>query len=160
MSDALPRERGTYALLLHLPETAQAEVGRLGTVSFAPGRYLYVGSAHGAGGLAARVARHLRADKVRHWHVDTLTALARPVEVWFATGQARLECAWAEALAATPGVTIPVAGFGSSDCGCPSHLFHLEREVVLVQAKAMLTALPPKEELHCDRFGMEENALG
>jgi Uri superfamily endonuclease len=140
MSDTLPRERGTYALLLHLPESAQAEVGRLGVVRLAAGRYVYVGSAHGAGGLAARVGRHLRDDKVRHWHVDTLTALARPVEVWFATGDARLECAWAEALAATPGVTIPVAGFGSSDCRCTSHLFHLSGPGMEARARAALPA--------------------
>jgi len=38
------------------------------------GVYLYVGSARGFGGLKARVARHLRAVKKVHWHVDYLLA--------------------------------------------------------------------------------------
>ncbi|HYA22015.1 MAG TPA: DUF123 domain-containing protein [Thermoproteota archaeon] len=43
-------------------------------MAFHPGLYLYVGSARGPGGLRARVARHLRRDKVRKWHIDYLTA--------------------------------------------------------------------------------------
>jgi Uri superfamily endonuclease len=33
------------------------------------------------------------------------------------------ECCWAEALDKIRGSRVPLAGFGASDCGCPSHLF-------------------------------------
>ena len=96
--------------------------GCLGTFTLAPGRYAYVGSAHGSGGLAARVGRHLRADKPRHWHIDALTATAPVVEVWYAASPTRLECTWAAVLRDLPGVVLPIPRFGASDCSCPSHL--------------------------------------
>lgn len=92
---------------------------------FETGLYAYVGSAHGPGGLRARVGRHLRRDKPRHWHVDALTALAVVTHVAYVVSPERLECAWAQAVSALPGARIPLPGFGSSDCRCPAHLFAL-----------------------------------
>ena len=66
--------------------------------------------------MAARVSRHRRRDKVLHWHIDYLRAYAEPLEVWFVAGGDAKECAWAGALAALPGATLPVPRFGSSDC--------------------------------------------
>jgi len=37
-----------------------------------PGYYIYIGSAFGPGGVRARMLRHLRADKPKHWHIDYL----------------------------------------------------------------------------------------
>lgn len=122
---ALPPAPGTYVLLLHLDSPAALRVGRLGTASFGPGWYAYVGSARGSGGLRARVARHLRADKRLHWHVDALTACVPVREVWWVPSMQRLECEWARVLAALPGVEQPVPGFGASDCACCTHLFRL-----------------------------------
>ena len=56
----LSNQSGTYALLLKLPKQGQLQVGALGTFAFQAGWYVYVGSAFGPGGLAARVGRHLR----------------------------------------------------------------------------------------------------
>lgn len=122
---ALPHAPGTYALLLHLNSPAVFRVGRLGTLTFAPGYYVYIGSARGAGGLRARVERHLRAEKRPHWHIDALAAHAAVQEVWWALSAQRLECAWARALSALPGVQQPAPGFGASDCACRTHLFGL-----------------------------------
>ncbi len=119
----LPPRPGTYVLALHLPAPISIPVGRLGTFDFPPGFYLYVGSARGPGGLAGRIARHLRHPKPLRWHVDFLRAHARPVAVWWAEGEERAECAWAHALARMPGGTVPVPRFGASDCRCPAHLF-------------------------------------
>ena len=121
----LPAAPGTYVLILRLDAPSRIVPGRLGPCDLPAGLYAYVGSAHGPGGLRARVARHLRRDKPRHWHIDALTAAARPVAIWTRATPERLECAWARTLAALPGVTLPVAGFGSSDCACPAHLFAL-----------------------------------
>lgn len=119
-----PSAPGTYALLLHLERGRELTVGRRGRFRFPAGVYAYAGSARGPGGLAARVRRHLCAQKVRHWHVDTLRQWAPVKAVWFTEGDQRRECAWALALAEMPGASIPARGFGASDCSCPTHLVH------------------------------------
>jgi Uri superfamily endonuclease len=116
--------RGTYVLLLDLGRPFESVIGRLGVVSLAPGRYAYVGSAHGPGGLAARLGRHLRRPERVHWHVDHLRDTATPAGWLWAEGEMRLECRWAQALLALAGGAAPVRGFGASDCaqGCAAHL--------------------------------------
>lgn len=119
--------KGSYILLLQLPQPLVAlQIGRLGSYDFAPGYYLYVGSAFGPGGLEARIARHRSRSQARpHWHIDYLRPHTRLREIWTVAGPTRFECRWCRALMATPGVSIPVRGFGSRDTGCPAHLFYL-----------------------------------
>ena len=117
--------RGTYALLLHLSVPRHVVVGALGAFNFPSGWYLYLGSARGPGGLAARLARHRRREKERHhWHIDYLRAVATLVEVWSSTGAAQRECGWAAAAAALSTASIIAPRFGASDCQCASHLYH------------------------------------
>ena len=111
-------------LILRLPRLATIGVGRLGRFQFPAGWYAYTGSAHGPGGLAARLARHLRSSKPLRWHVDYLRTYARPVAIWYAAGTRKRECAWAQALSGLPGASIPVPRFGASDCHCPTHLIY------------------------------------
>lgn len=118
----LPLSAGTYALWFWLAGPLTLPVGRLGQVRLEPGAVVYVGSAHGPGGLRARVGRHLRGDRRPHWHIDALTARVPVSAVWYASSSQRLECLWAAQLRAISGVTIPLAGFGASDCSCPAHL--------------------------------------
>ena len=120
----LPDGPGTYVLILSLPCSQPVTVGRLGRFHFVAGWYAYVGSARGPGGLAARVARHLRPAKPLHWHIDYLRAQAQPKAVWFREGAMSLECVWAEALISQPEASTPIRYFGSSDCRCFSHLVH------------------------------------
>ncbi len=119
---------GTYVLALRLDEAQTLTVGRLGAVAFPAGSYLYAGSAHGPGGLRARLARHRRRlgeGKRTHWHVDILREHAVWGGAWgIASGQ-RLECDWTAALRALPGARVVVPGFGASDCRCPAHLVHV-----------------------------------
>lgn len=112
---------GTYALVASVPDDTVIEVGALGSVSVPAGGYAYVGSAFGAGGLG-RVDRHRRVaagdHDVRHWHVDYL--LGSPAVSWagaIALTDRDRECALARELG-----NGPIAGFGSSDCDCRSHL--------------------------------------
>lgn len=118
----LPNQPGTYILAIPVDAALTITPGKLGTVTLPPATYLYVGSAHGPGGLRARVGRHLRSDKRLHWHIDALTTAATVTEVWYRVSPDRLECKWASELLARPGASIPVPGFGASDCGCVSHL--------------------------------------
>jgi Uri superfamily endonuclease len=120
---AIPDRAGTYVLLLTVDAAFRGQVGKLGEVILPAGLYAYVGSAHGPGGLRARVMRHLRADKRPHWHIDALTGVFPVCEVWFSASPERLECRWSRLVENLPGVEIPAPGFGSSDCDCRSHLY-------------------------------------
>lgn len=125
----MARLKGSYLLVLRLDDDLEdLEVGKLGHVRFAAGYYLYVGSAHGSGGLAARLAHHRRRAKAHpHWHIDYLRAHARLVETWSVVSDVHLEDAWVQALRATPGLSAPAPGFGASDSAHPSHLFYSPR---------------------------------
>ena len=116
------KARGTYALVLHLPRGETIRVGKLGAFKFPRGYYIYVGSA--LNGLTARLARHLRPDKKRFWHIDYFLAHAQIKEVWTHQGDGRLECLWARAALALPRAKIIAPRFGASDCACPTHLIY------------------------------------
>jgi Uri superfamily endonuclease len=131
--------KGTYALVLHLEHREEITVGKLGTFPFPAGYYLYVGSALGPGGLEARLARHRRRDKKLRWHIDYLLEHAQLVEVWSAASTDKEECLWAQAARKLPGGEIPVPGFGSSDCRCPSHLIYLAEKPTYEEFAAKLT---------------------
>ncbi|MCD4685321.1 MAG: GIY-YIG nuclease family protein [Anaerolineae bacterium] len=118
-----PNAPGTYVLWLRIDAPLTLQVGRLGTFEWSSGVYAYVGSAHGPGGLRARLRRHLRTEKTRHWHIDALTTAAPVIAVWFMAAPERLECRWAAQIAARDATHAPVVGFGSSDCACETHLF-------------------------------------
>jgi len=111
------RERGAYALLIQLDAPLPVQAGRNAAI-LPPGHYIYCGSAKGTGGLAARVARHMRREKLAHWHVDQLTRAGKTLGAWAVPGGD--ECALNAELSAFP---MPLKGFGSSDCPrCESHL--------------------------------------
>jgi Uri superfamily endonuclease len=120
--------KGDYLLLVELPTAVSISLAGRGAVILAPGTYVYIGSARGSGGLAGRLGRHLRPDKRRHWHIDYLLEEGRvvgivpmPVE----DGGERMECRIARAMAEVWGKGNAVVGFGSSDCGCGSHLYRV-----------------------------------
>ena len=124
----LPTCSGTYALVLRALRRAEIEVGRLGKWDLQRGWYVYVGSALGPGGLRARVSRHAQVEKTRRWHVDYVRAVTELQEVWFASDATRRECQWAGVLQSMPRASIPAKGLGSSDCGCPTHLYFSTQE--------------------------------
>jgi Uri superfamily endonuclease len=118
----IPDGPGTYVLVMRLEAERTLLVGRLGEARLAPGYYLYVGSA--LGGLRARLARHLRCEKRRHWHIDYVLEAAHIIEVWYAASPERIECIWARRLAASACLVTAIGRFGASDCACASHLFY------------------------------------
>jgi Uri superfamily endonuclease len=119
----IPSVPGTYVLSVELAVRLVKVVGALGRVTFEPGLYLYVGSARGPGGLAARLNHHLHSVAKPHWHLDHLRGTAHPIIVWFLEGTERRECQWATRLARAPSLLSGPVGFGASDCRCDSHLF-------------------------------------
>ncbi len=117
MSKERQKTGGAYIITVII--NAPIPFGQGGTVP--PGTYLYVGSAYGPGGLAARISRHTRKHKRRHWHIDALTEGHGVDAIRVYPGGD--ECALARELAER---CPAVKGFGSSDCHCPSHLFRTD----------------------------------
>jgi len=137
----LPSSAGTYAIVMRAQDRQQLQIGRLGGVQLSKGWYVYVGSAFGPGGLAARVSRHLRCHKTRHWHIDHLIWATTVREVWYSQRQRDLEHCWAQAALDQPAARNLLRGFGASDCQCLSHLVRFPtREAV----KTLFNALDAK----------------
>ena len=112
---------GIYQLQIRLRRPKMVRVGALGRVRFPAGWYVYTGSARS--GLEQRISRHLRKRKRKHWHIDCLLAVADGVEAFVLPGSDQSECELHRSLR---GGTVPVPGFGSSDCGCRSHLAYFK----------------------------------
>ena len=114
---------GTYALVLECRKTDPLRVGKLGRLELQPGFYVYVGSAFGPGGLAARIQHHRRIAPRPHWHIDYLRAACELIEVWYTKAKGDHEHSGAKVVGRMPGAVVPMTGFGSSDCACQTHLF-------------------------------------
>jgi len=134
---SLTTEAGTYVLWLRLGKGRRIRVGGLGTFPFAAGYYAYVGSAFGPGGLAARLGRHFRPNKSLRWRVDYLRRVSEPCAAWVCYDDTRHEHRWAATLAGLRGAHLPVRRFGSSDCGCASHLVWFPRRPSLRVFRAL-----------------------
>jgi len=110
--------KGSYVLLIELPEERTIATGSLKDTHFQSGCYAYVGSA--MGGLRSRLSRHLRRNKKLHWHIDYLLEWASVKDIVIYETEDRVECTIARAFSRRFN---SVPGFGSSDCKCTSHLF-------------------------------------
>jgi Uri superfamily endonuclease len=145
------RDGGAYCLLVRLDREADAAIGRLGRFRLPAGHYVYCGSA--LRGLAARTARHMRRHKTLRWHIDYLLALPQAclLACLAYPSDRREECQLNQAVQRQRGASVPVRGFGSSDCcrGCPAHLTHFAREPRL-----------PKTGFTAEHAENAENAAG
>jgi len=126
--------KGVYTLIISIKFPLRLRVGRLGSLSFPKGLYLYTGSALGPGGLERRVDRHLRGGGQKFWHIDHLLG-SKGASVGLAiiaqTGK-RMECRINRSLETV--CKTHAKGFGSSDCigSCASHLLRSETHSVAV----------------------------
>jgi len=120
---AVETRPGTYALVLTARVNKLVRVGRLGKLRLQPGFFVYVGSALGSGGVRGRLKHHLKPSSRPHWHIDYLRRHTSLQEVWYCYDRAPREHQWARCLGTLSGVSIPLAGFGASDCHCESHLY-------------------------------------
>lgn len=121
---------GTYALVLQSLGSTIIQIGQWGHLNIKPGYYIYIGSAFGPGGVQARVSRHFRKVKSKHWHIDYLREHVNPIFAWYSYEPSNLEHKWAQVLLKMKD-TSPVKGFGCSDCKCYTHLFALDTKPIL-----------------------------
>jgi Uri superfamily endonuclease len=114
--------KGIYVLIICLNKDAVVNIGALGKITFKRGMYAYVGSAQK--NLEQRVQRHLRKEKKKFWHIDYLldSDATRIVKVLHKHASKAEECRLASELSS---ISVPIIGFGCSDCHCKSHLFHV-----------------------------------
>ncbi len=115
-------DKGSYIVCLRLEQATQAQIGKLGIHMFRPGFYYYIGSAFGPGGVAARCKHHLSISTSPRWHLDYLRRQCLVEQILFNTETIHYEHIWANAFTEAH-IEIPMPGFGSSDCNCPTHLF-------------------------------------
>jgi len=116
----IPDKKGTYILKIMLKNPKNITYGK-NTERFKKGYYFYVGSAMGdRNNLKRRIERHLREDKKLHWHIDYLLQYGTVKEIY--VSEEGVECEVAKDLSFLDSVE----GFGSSDCGCRSHLFYMK----------------------------------
>jgi sugar fermentation stimulation protein A len=118
-------DNGSYLLVMRNVREVEVKVGALGKRVFAPGYYVYVGSA--MKGLEARVKRHrLKSKKVR-WHIDYVLPAVMGIEkVYLIRNKERLEEAMARRMMGV--APAYVEGFGASDTDLDSHLFYFGDE--------------------------------
>jgi len=128
--------KGIYTLIILVNPKSRLKVRKLGYFNFKQGYYAYTGSALGAGAtsLKRRVARHLKKEKPKNWHIDFLLANknAKVTAVITAESSANKECQINNLIKNIQGANVPIVGFGASDCkqNCKSHLVYFGEENV------------------------------
>lgn len=115
-------DRGSYLAVMRIRRSRDIGIGKLGTVRFEKGYYIYVGSARKH--LLRRIDRHRRLRKQMHWHIDYLRAKAEFVTALPVRTKDDVECMIARKLGRIADRKVP--SFGASDCACPSHLFRMK----------------------------------
>jgi Uri superfamily endonuclease len=141
--------KGSYCIVFDLQNDTKVRVGARGVHEFPSGIYAYVGSA--LSGLEKRVARHLRPEKKKRWHIDYLIQKGEVMStIAVPSDSKQTECAITSALLKSSGARIVMQGFGSSDCACPTHLVYFgpeDPELVMEEVArtvAMLSCFCPK----------------
>lgn len=125
-------DKGTYLLVLKLKKDQKIQPGKLQKIHFRNGIYLYIGRARR--GLQGRLKRHLRKEKKLFWHIDYLLQKAEVEEVWIKRDFLD-ECRMARKIKILfKDAVFPANKFGSSDCGCISHLIYLPRSKVALKS--------------------------
>jgi N-glycosylase/DNA lyase len=134
--------KGIYCLVAYLGKNMEIGIAGLGRLKFRRGYYCYIGSAMTS--LEKRIERHYAKKKKRHWHIDYFLEHAKLVGFKALEMTNREECWLAEQVRRISDGE--VKGFGSSDCGCGSHLQYF-RENPLMLRRFTRIFRPRLEEL-------------
>jgi len=146
--------RGNYTIVILLNAPTCIQMSKKGQVKLDKGYYAYTGSAlgHGAVSLRRRVARHFKKTKRKHWHIDNLLAVetASIRAVVAAPSIENRECKITDLIKNIDGTTIPIIGFGASDCkhNCKSHLVQLGQNSSLEKIVDVYKRIAGKTQVH------------
>ncbi len=117
-SDNLPKEKGSYLLIMRLERSMYLNVGALGSLKFEAGWYIYVGSA--MNGLSSRLKRYLNPPRKLRWHIDYLMEHVKLIQIVCFISSEPLEETLAKMLEKHFDY---IRGFGATDAKSASHLF-------------------------------------
>jgi Uri superfamily endonuclease len=122
---------GIYILEIFVPEILSLGIQKFKKLEIDSGYYYYVGSAQK--NLKHRIKRHLRKDKIIHWHIDHLTVHKQNQinTIFIFENEAKLfECGLVNEIENHYKLVHPLKGFGSSDCtNCKSHLLYSKNKI-------------------------------
>ena len=121
-------------MVLKSAQAKTIQIGKLAQLNVQKGYYVYIGSAMGPGGVAARLNHHSKISKKPHWHLDYLRAETEFHQAYALCSPQRKECQWAALIAGSEEVSEPMKGFGSSDCKCNTHLFYFSSKLKVRRA--------------------------
>ena len=111
-------------------QSQRLQVGKLGWIDFGQGYYIYIGSARRT--IQSRLLRHLTQKKNRFWHIDyllSIPSLGTITNIWISSEPC--ECTISQKIFQHGIGMVVRKGFGSSDCGCPTHLFKVNSESLI-----------------------------
>jgi len=117
----------TYLLVISINNSISLKLKTLGQHTLPEGIYLYAGSARGS--IKGRILRHLRISREKkgkpHWHIDHILLHRNSMITNVITFSSITECELSRAIAESRHSSVPIYGFGSSDCRekCPAHFF-------------------------------------
>ena len=113
---------GSYALVIKVSQKIKLKSEKHWVLE--PGKYLYIGRA--SRNLKARIERHRKRTKKNHWHIDYITTNVSAIikNVLIFPDKSEKECSIVQELIKSSDLSVPILGFGNSDCirGCPAHL--------------------------------------
>ena len=115
-------------MILKIDKNLKITTGNHGKITVPADWFLYAGRA--SRGLAKRLERHRKRQKVVHWHIDHLTTHRQVTihDILIFADNPDGECEIIRKCLDYPSTQVPVTRFGNSDCteGCPSHLVRLK----------------------------------
>lgn len=125
------KNSGVYLLELQITKPIQIKAKKFLDHQFPKGFYYYSGSAQK--NLLQRLERHLRKEKIIHWHIDHLTANTDvKIKTVFIANESvkNLECEIINTLLNNFELGIVAEGFGNGDCdSCSSHLLYSKKKI-------------------------------
>ena len=123
--------KGIYILEIFASESFRVGIKKFQEFSFKKGYYYYVGSAQK--NLRQRLARHVKKEKLIHWHIDHITTkdINNIKAIYVLKGSnKKLECKLANTLENKLKLDSSIKGFGNSDSNCSStHLFYSKQKI-------------------------------
>lgn len=130
-------EKGIYVLELFADTDFSISAKKFIGATFPKGYYYYIGSAQK--NLKSRLERHLRKEKIIHWHIDHLTthnSIKVVNSFIIPDAKKNIEAEIANNFVEYFNAQIIVEGFGNSDTKeTVTHLFYRKKRIELLEFK-------------------------
>ncbi len=122
---------GVYLLEIFASKPFTTNIAKYKGELFPKGYYYYSGSAQK--NLPHRLKRHIRKDKIVHWHIDHITSLkeANISNIFIFENRGKdIECELVQVLLKDFNTKIIANGFGNGDCHtCQTHLLYKSSKI-------------------------------